>query len=64
MGPNPLDVITDDYVRADLKEIRNSGVRLTNWEAQFIENVCLRKGLAMSDKQIETAKNIIRKYTG
>lgn len=58
-----LDTASDVDIRAELKAIDDSDATVSNWEAQFIESVLFKKGLAMSVKQRESAIKIIRKCT-
>lgn len=59
-----LDLATDDELREELKDLdERDDVKVTPWEGMFLESVCYKKGLQMTSKQRNTAKQIIKKYT-
>ena len=58
-----LATCSDDDLRTELKQIDDDDdIRVTMFEAKFINDVAFRRGLTMTAKQREMCKRIIRKY--
>lgn len=56
------DEITDDEIRSRLKDLDEADVRVTTWEANFIESVLYKFKGRLSDRQRATAATMFEKY--
>lgn len=53
----------DEELRHELKKVdEDSSIDVTRWEADFLESVLHQQVGALSEKQRDAAKKIIRKY--
>lgn len=63
MSHDWLATCSDDDLRTELKAIDDDDdIRVTVFEAKFIEDVAFKRGLTMTVKQRNLAKQLIRKY--
>jgi hypothetical protein len=54
--------VSDEMLREQLQAVDDGEEEVTAWEAAFINNLVYEYGGPLSDKQRETAQNIIDRY--